>query len=153
MYALVYIGLLLEPHLGTVRFFIAYLLAGIGGSLASLWWNDYMVAVGASGAIFGMYGVFLALLLSKALDKNIQRAFLTSTLVFVIYMVLNALKKETNIDNAAHFGGLLTGLIFGFAIIPSLKRPKNQLLNASTLSVLSVLLLTLSFFRNPLHPE
>ena len=146
LYALVYIGLLLEPHLGTVRFLIAYLLAGIGGSLASLWWNDYMVAVGASGAIFGMYGVFLALLLSKALDKNIQRAFLTSTLVFVIYMVLNALKKETNIDNAAHFGGLLTGLIFGFAMIPSLKRPKNQLLNASILSVLSVLLLTLSFF-------
>jgi rhomboid protease GluP len=146
LYALIYIGLLLEPHLGTVRFLIAYLLAGIGGSLASLWWNDYMVAVGASGAIFGMYGVFLALLLSKTLDKNIQRAFLTSTLVFVIYMVLNAFKKETNIDNAAHFGGFLTGLVFGFAIIPSLKRPKNQVLNASILLVLIVFLLTTSVF-------
>ena len=146
MYALVYIGLLLEPHLGTVRFLIAYLLAGIGGSLASLWWNDYMVAVGASGAIFGLYGVFLALLLSKALDKNIQRAFLTSTLVFVSYMVLNALKKETNIDNAAHFGGFLTGIVFGFAIIPSLKRPKNQVLNASILLFFSILILTTSVF-------
>lgn len=142
MYALVYIGLLLEPHIGSLRFLLIYLLAGIGGSLASLWWNDYMVAVGASGAIFGLYGVFLALLLSKVLDKNIQRAFLTSTLVFVIYMVLNALKKQTNIDNAAHFGGFFTGFLFGFALIPSLKRPKNQLLNASILSFFSVLLLT-----------
>ncbi|MEN9968053.1 MAG: Rhomboid protease GluP [Bacteroidota bacterium] len=142
MYALVYIGLLLEPHIGSLRFLLVYLLAGIGGSMASLWWNDYMVAVGASGAIFGLYGVFLALLLSKVLDKNVQRAFLTSTLVFVIYMVLNSFKKESNIDNAAHFGGFFTGFMFGFALIPSLKKPKNNFLNASILSLFCVILLT-----------
>ena len=54
MYALMYIGLLLEPYLGKLRFLTAYLLTGIAASTASLWFHDQTVSAGASGAIFGM---------------------------------------------------------------------------------------------------
>lgn len=46
MYALLYIGILLEPHLGRTRFISAYLLTGITASLASLWWNDLTISAG-----------------------------------------------------------------------------------------------------------
>ena len=59
MYALLYIGILLEPILGKTRFATAYLLTGIMASMNSLYWHDLVVSAGASGAIFGMYGVFL----------------------------------------------------------------------------------------------
>ena len=58
MYALLYIGILLEPYLGKFRFASAYLFTGILASLASIYWHPMTVSAGASGAIFGMYGVF-----------------------------------------------------------------------------------------------
>jgi rhomboid protease GluP len=70
MYALMYIGLLLEPQLGKTRFFSAYMLTGIAGSAASLYWHDLTVSAGASGAIFGMYGVFLAMLTTNLIEKS-----------------------------------------------------------------------------------
>ena len=51
MYALLYIGVLLEPYLGKLRFTAAYLLTGIVASTTSLWWHDFTVSAGASGAI------------------------------------------------------------------------------------------------------
>ncbi|TCC87402.1 rhomboid family intramembrane serine protease [Pedobacter hiemivivus] len=43
MYALVFIGVILEPYLGKTRFVAAYLLAGVGASVASLWWHDMTI--------------------------------------------------------------------------------------------------------------
>ena len=62
MYALLYVGIFLEPILGKLKFIIAYVVTGIVASMVSLWWHDNTVSAGASGAIFGMYGVFFALL-------------------------------------------------------------------------------------------
>src|SRR5690606_16198086 len=70
MYALIYIGLLLEPYMGRLRFLAAYIFAGIIASMVSVLWNDYIISAGASGAIFGMYGVFLALLTTNFLNKH-----------------------------------------------------------------------------------
>lgn len=85
MYALVYIGLLLEPYLGKARFLSAYLIAGIAGSVASLFWNELTVSAGASGAIFGIYGVFVALLTTKLIEKSARKSLLISIGIFVIY--------------------------------------------------------------------
>ena len=51
------------------RFFSAYILTGIGGSVASLYWHDLTISAGASGAIFGMYGVFLAILTTNLIER------------------------------------------------------------------------------------
>jgi len=145
MYALLYIGLLLEPYLGKTRFLAAYLISGIAASMTSLWWHDLTISAGASGAIFGMYGVFLALLTTNLLDKSVKKALLTSIAVFVGYNILNGLKPNSGIDNAAHIGGLLSGFIIGYAFIPSLKQFENKAIKFSTIAALTIALLVSSF--------
>jgi len=124
MYALVYIGMLLEPRLGRLRFLSAYLLAGLISSVASLWWNDYVVSAGASGAIFGMYGVFLALLTTNMIEPSVRKALFASIGVFVVINLFSGM-AHSGIDNAAHIGGLVSGLIIGFLFIPGLKKPAS----------------------------
>ena len=144
MYALLYIGVLLEPYLGRTRFLAAYLISGLAASVTSLWWHDLTISAGASGAIFGMYGVFLALLTTNLLDKSVQKALLASIAIFVGYNILNGLKPDSGIDNAAHIGGLISGLIIGYAFIPSLKKSDNSALKFLTIGVLSLVLLVSS---------
>lgn len=126
LYALLYIGSILEPLIGSGKFLAAYLLTGVLASASSLWWDASLVSAGASGAIFGMYGVFLTLLLTKAMPSEIQKAFLGSMLFFVGYNLINGLNKSLHIDNAAHIGGLIGGLVFGLAITKSVKNPENR---------------------------
>jgi len=145
MYALLYIGLLLEPYLGKTRFLAAYLISGIAASVTSLWWYDLTISAGASGAIFGMYGVFLALLTTNLLDKSVKKALLTSIGIFVGYNILNGLNENSGIDNAAHIGGLLSGLVIGYAFVPSLKQFKNSAIKLSTIGILTVVLFVSSF--------
>jgi rhomboid protease GluP len=143
MYALLYIGLLLEPYLGKTRFAVAYLLTGIVASITSLWWHDLTVSAGASGAIFGMYGVFLSLLTTDLIEKSARKALLTSIGVFVVYNLMNGMKA--GVDNAAHVGGLLSGLVIGFAYLPSLKRPNSYNLKKWSVATVAVLILLSSF--------
>ena len=119
MYALVYIGILLEPQLGKSRFLTDYLLTGIASSVSSLWWHDLTISAGASGAIFGMYGVFLAMLTTNLIEKSARKTLLTSIGIFVVYNLANGFKE--GIDNAAHIGGLISGLIIGYGFYPSLR--------------------------------
>ncbi len=121
MYALTYVGFLLEPRLGTARFTTAYLFTGIAASSVSLWWHPDTLSAGASGAIFGMYGVFVAMLTTKLIEESTRKALLTSILIFIGYNLLYGLKD--GVDNAAHIGGLITGLAAGYAFCPSLRKP------------------------------
>jgi rhomboid protease GluP len=144
MYALLYIGLLLEPYLGKVRFASAYLLTGIVASVASLAWHDMTVSAGASGAIFGMYGVFLAMLTTNLIEKSARKALLTSIGIFVAYNLANGLKA--GIDNAAHIGGLVSGLLIGYAFYPSLKPEGSKKMQYVAIAVVTLLSLLGSAF-------
>lgn len=127
MYALIYIGILLENYLGRLRFFVAYLCTGIIASLASIYIHPMTVSAGASGAIFGMYGVFLAMLTTNIIDKKARMPLLTSIAFFVIINLINGVKA--GIDNAAHIGGLVSGAVIGYAYYPSLRRNNNTNIN------------------------
>lgn len=143
MYALLFIGLLLEPYLGRTRYISAYLLTGITASVASLGWHNFTISAGASGAIFGMYGVFLAMLTTNLIEKKARKSLLISITIFVGYNLIYGLKE--GIDNAAHIGGLISGLIIGYALIPSLKKPDENKLKFGTIGLLSILILLSSF--------
>jgi len=133
MYGLLFVGIFLEPVLGRIKYSIAYLVTGICASLTSLWWHDATVSVGASGAIFGLYGVFLVLLLTKVFPKEVSKAFLASTLIFVGYNLLMGFTG--GIDNAAHIGGLISGSVIGLILYPQLKRaPEYEQVNRETQS-------------------
>jgi rhomboid protease GluP len=110
-FALLYIGMFLEPLIGKYRFLAAYILTGICAGLMSITMHPASVGVGASGAIFGMYGVFLSLLTTNYIQKSLRKTMLRSILFFVLLNLLYGL--EGNTDNAAHIGGLLSGIIIG----------------------------------------
>ena len=130
MYALAMIGVFLEPMLGRVRLFAAYAITGICASVASMWWHADTVSAGASGAIFGLYGVFLALLLTDLIPKEARKSLLSSIGIFVVYNLVNGLKG--NVDNAAHIGGLVSGLILGGSLYFALRSPERTSLAWST---------------------
>ena len=124
MYGLFFIGSILEPLLGRTRFLGAYLICGIFGSLASIGWYEATVSVGASGAIFGMYGLFLALLLAKIFHPEFAQTFLSSTLIFVGFNLLMGF--QGGIDNAAHIGGLVSGFAVGWLLKSEFRSPDDE---------------------------
>ena len=123
MYALLMIGLHLEPLLGRWHIFALYGITGVFASLASLWWHDNTVSAGASGAIFGLYGVFLALLFTDLFHKDVRQNLLQSIGIFVVYNLIYGLKG--GVDNAAHIGGLASGLALGGGLYFALKKPEH----------------------------
>jgi len=143
MYALLFIGLLLEPYLGKAKFATAYFLTGIVASLTSLYLHDLTISAGASGAIFGLYGVFLAMLTTNFIDKAQRKPLLMSIGIFVVYNLMYGMKG--GIDNAAHIGGLISGLIMGYCFYPSLKKPGSTNMEYSTIALLAVLIISTSF--------
>jgi len=107
-------GVFIEFNMSNLSLAITYLLSILGGSAASLWWNDATVAVGASGAIFGILGCILVLALRNRFE-GIERSYLVR--MVTIYIGINLFFGFSGgIDNAAHIGGLLTGAICGFFV-------------------------------------
>jgi rhomboid protease GluP len=143
MIALFFIGLLLEPYLGRIRFAIAYFLTGIAASMTSLWWHDFVISAGASGAIFGMYGVFLAMLTTNLIEKSARKGLLVSIAIFVGYNL--AYGMHGHIDNAAHIGGLICGFMIGYGYYPSLKRPDAFSFKYLTIGILTLIIISTSF--------
>jgi rhomboid protease GluP len=132
MYALLFIGILLEPYFDKLTFLLFYVLAGIGSSLNSLYWHNNSVSVGASGAIFGLFGIFLALLSRDIFDEHTTKNLSKSIGFFVIYSLYTGFYG--NIDNAGHIGGLITGLVIGYVSYYSLINPDNKIIKSLTIS-------------------
>jgi len=147
-YALYMAGVFLEPMLGKTKYIIAYLATGIFASLASLWWHSEGInSAGASGAIFGLYGVFLALLFTNLIPKQMRSSLLQSIGVFVVFNLIYGTKS--GIDNAAHIGGLLSGLIIGFVFYPLLrKEDKGVKSNLVLLAIIAVTALSAWMYLN-----
>ena len=116
MWALLQVGRVAERLFGWRAFLALYVLSGLGGSVMSVWWHPLVVGGGASGAIFGVAGGFIAaLLLRRGSDAapGLERV-LPSLIAFVLYNLLFGL-GTAGIDNAAHMGGLAVGALFGAA--------------------------------------
>lgn len=114
IYGLVIAAIFVEPILGRKKYFILYFLSGLCGSLASIWWYPNTISVGASGAIFGLYGAILGLLLTNAFPREGKKGIF---MMIGIYVGINLLWGLTGgIDNAAHIGGLLSGVLIGIIL-------------------------------------
>lgn len=113
MYALLYIGGYLEQLIGGRRLLVSYLLTGLFAALSSLMIHPETISAGASGSIFGLYGIFLAFLIfHQRIEKGQRKSLLYSIGFFVIYNLMIGAREE-GIDNAAHVGGLVSGLLLG----------------------------------------
>ena len=124
MYGLLFVGIFLESRIGKIRFALIYVGTGIAASAFSIGWHDAVNSVGASGAIFGMYGLLLALMLTKVYPKEFNKSLIFSTIIFVGFNLLYGLTG--GIDNAAHIGGLISGFITGLTITPILTNEEEE---------------------------
>lgn len=119
MFSLFLFGPELEKIAGKMRFLTIYFLAGIFGIAASFLIEDPTYAsVGASGAIYGMFGAFAALVYyTRHLFPQLKQIILPLIVFSVIMTFL-----MPNINISAHIGGLITGFILGFVYF----NPKNM---------------------------
>lgn len=117
MLALYVNGLLVERLFGSVAFLLLYIVSGLSGSIASLFWHPNINSAGASGAIFGVIGALLAFMVNPKtrLPASVVTAQRNSTLVFIAYNLANG-AAHAGIDNAAHLGGLGAGFILGWLL-------------------------------------
>ncbi|WP_316824322.1 rhomboid family intramembrane serine protease [Pedobacter miscanthi] len=115
MYALVYLGLMIENKLGWKKYLFIYLVSGICGGLVSLIFHQEGMMMGASGAIMGLYGAFIALLITKSFEQKATRALLVSTLIVSLLVLINGAFGK-RVDNAAHIGGFISGFIFAYLL-------------------------------------
>ncbi|MGA9103397.1 rhomboid family intramembrane serine protease [Aeromicrobium sp.] len=108
MYALYLFGPFVERALGTTRFVIAYLTMAISSSVFVYWLTDPQVAtIGASGAVFGLFG--LALVLLVRLRQDVRG--------LLVLLALNAfISLQGNISWQGHLGGFVTGVLLGAAL-------------------------------------
>lgn len=126
MWCLWNLGALCEALYGPWTYAAIYLTCGLGASVASASWHPYVPSVGASGAIFGLAGALIAAF--KLGEFSVPRSALSGTLrslgAFVVYnLVFGAVIP--GIDNTAHIGGLVTGLIVGALIAVGAPRQEH----------------------------
>ncbi len=138
MWALFVVGPPLEALLGRVRFVAIYLLTGLAGSvLAYVLTVPNVPELGASGAIFGLFGALLVV--GRRLRLNIQPIALTIGLNLVLSFSL------PNISWQAHIGGLIAGAALGaaWAYAPRPNRTAIQIGSSVALAAILVIMVVL----------
>jgi membrane associated rhomboid family serine protease len=140
MVSLLVIGRLVEPVLGKWRYLALFLVTGLGGAVASyLFSNPFVEAVGASGAIFGLFGAYFVLARRASAD--------TSGIVVLIVVNLVFSFAVPGIAWQDHVGGLVTGLVVAAGLGLARHRPRRQAMVAdvavlaATCTALGLLLL------------
>jgi membrane associated rhomboid family serine protease/Flp pilus assembly protein TadD len=149
MWCLWNLGRMAEWHLGRTVFALIYLGTGLGGSLASLLWHPNPVSAGASGALFGLAGALISAVQFGAvsLPGEEMKRQIKSLVPFCIYnLFLGAVVPF--IDNAAHLGGLVAGLLFGALLSYAVRHPEYKNILIGTSAVLLVCIAGLATYRN-----
>ena len=106
------LGWNLEAEAGRIRFLLIYFISGIGGNLLSLGFSlhfgDIAVSAGASGAVFGLMGALLWVVIRNKgrIGRLTQRGVL-----FMVVLSLYFGFTSSGVDNAAHVGGLICGFL------------------------------------------
>ena len=120
MYALYLAGPIVELIYGSPRAVAFYLVCALGGSLGSFAIGPDGPTVGASGAIFGLFGILLVANRTHhpAMDRA-SRAFIGQLGFLLLLNVGIGLVNAGYIDNAAHAGGFVTGALLGLAFVPT----------------------------------
>ena len=126
MLALILIGGQVEDILGKPKYLFLYMFSGLFASFvsfaASFYTNSGVVSAGASGSIFGLIGCLFAIVIK---NRGRYRDLTTGRIGFLVAYSLYSGFTGGGVDNAAHIGGLVMGLIIG-AIIYRPEKKENR---------------------------
>jgi len=166
MWCLWNLGLLAEPLMGSFGLFAVYILTGAAGNLLSTAKNwmfpihdasgalYFQAGAGASGAVFGIAGALIVLLRSKLLPvpPDEVRRLRKSAIYFAAINLLIGLSINfgsgftgVEVDNSAHIGGFLCGLLFAAPMVPRIGSPRSDFQFKLRLTVGLVVLLLVLF--------
>jgi membrane associated rhomboid family serine protease len=134
MYALLWLGRMLEPTLGHVRFGALYLASLVAGSFGVILLDPTVNTVGASGAIFGLFGAVVALARSRGIDLR------QTGLIPVLVLNLAITFLIPGISIGGHLGGLVGGFVFAYLIETLSARRLNEYVVGGITLGLTVLL-------------
>lgn len=138
MYALWIMGRSLEPLLGRLRFMALYLLSAFGGSVGVLLLSDPRIAVvGASGAVFGLFGALF--IVQRQRGGDIKGLAILIGINAVLGFVVPGIAWQ------AHLGGLLSGAAAAAVLAYAPRGPKRKLLQTTGLLVILGVLIVLTF--------
>lgn len=166
MWCLWNLGLLAEPLMGSFGLFAVYILTGAAGDLASTCVNwlraihespgapVFQAGAGASGAVFGIAAALIVLLKSKLLPApprelwRLRRSviyFAVINLIIGFSVNFGSGFTGVEVDNSAHVGGLLCGLLFATPMVPRIGSPRADFQFKLRLTVALVVLLLVLF--------
>lgn len=107
------IGPMVESLYTGSKYVVLYLVTGVLGYIASLLWAPLGISIGASGAIMGLIGILIGASFHLGSSGKAMRSQLWR---WVIYIAIFGLLPIFSVDNAAHFGGLISGIILGYLV-------------------------------------
>lgn len=117
MVFLFFVGCFLETALGSGKYILFYLLSGIGAGACSMFYEaakaSYVVSAGASGAIFGVVGGLLWVVVR---NRGNYKGIGLPGMVLMIFGTLYYGFTSSDVDNAAHLGGVLCGFFLGMLL-------------------------------------
>ena len=145
-YALWILGQQIEQIYGSARYVFLYLASGLVGSLFSYTFKPLAASAGASGAIFGLFGVMAAFAfryrreIPRALSRDIIRRIIPVIAINLLFGFLVSV-----VDNSAHIGGLIAGA--ALTLVVPYKRPGEERTGAlwRMLQVASLAVIAISF--------
>jgi membrane associated rhomboid family serine protease len=144
MYALYICGPLVEQIYGPIRMVLFYLVAAAGGSIASFALGTAQGGVGASGAVYGLFGVlFVASRLHLPMLDRRGRALLGQVGMIIVVNIIISFTLSF-IDNFAHLGGLAAGVLIAVAFPPGGITSRFVGSPLTTVAALAVLVLGLA---------
>lgn len=110
-------GEMIEDTLGHLKFLVLYIMSGIGGSVVSFllmnYTGDYAVSAGASGAIFGVIGALVWIVIK---NKGNYKALNKTSLIIMVALMLYQGFESSGVDNGGHIGGLLSGFLLSIVL-------------------------------------
>lgn len=144
-FTLVQVGPIIEEYFGKLKFTIFYTLTSLSASTLSILFNYNSISAGASGALFGLVGVILGNLWGKSHSRLPIEQW--QIIPFVIFNLVYGFAVP-GINNWAHIGGLVGGIVLGFLIGPDGSVNDFGIYKVLTklLGVVSIIIIVLSTF-------
>jgi len=120
MLSLYFVGRVLEPAIGRLNFAAIYIASLLAGSFGALLFQPQVPTVGASGAIFGIFGALIVV--ARARGISIWQSGLGMVLLFNLFFSVSF----RGISIGGHLGGLIGGLITGWLVVEVAERRRLQ---------------------------
>ena len=116
MFMLGILGYQIEKEYGPIKYMLTYFVSGIGGSVISALYEmkmgEAVVSIGASGAVFGIFGVMLVMIFKN----RRQMGEISAPRLVLLFVLMVFGNMEQGVDWMAHFGGALLGVVSAFVL-------------------------------------